>query len=102
MVTSARQRRASQVEAMEVAVKKTLLVVLLSLTVILALPLGAFAGVNPVLPGGGWWTGSRIQNVGTSTATVDMTAYHSASSSTYPATKPIRAGRGGCCFSGGV
>ena len=97
MVTSARQRRASQVESMEVAVKKTLLVVLLSLTVILALPLGAFAGVNPVLPGGGWWTGSRIQNVGTSTATVDMTAYDSASSSTYTASKSILAG-GGATF----
>src|SRR4030067_234632 len=69
MVTSARQRRASQVDSMEGAVKKTLLVVLLSLTVILALPLGAFAGVNPVLPGGGWWTGSPPPNEGTRTGT---------------------------------
>ena len=74
--------------------KKTRLVVLLSLTVILAVPLGAFAGVSPVLPGGGWWTGSRIQNVGLTTVDVDMTAYDSASASTYTSTKSATAGGG--------
>ena len=27
------------------------------------------------LPGGGWWSGEQIQNVGTSTATIQITAY---------------------------
>jgi hypothetical protein len=72
--------------------KKRLLISLISLTVLFALPLAAAAGVNPVLPGGGWWTGSRIQNVGLTTVDVDMTAYDSASASTYTATKSATAG----------
>jgi hypothetical protein len=92
MDATARQCRAFQVGFTEAAMTKRLLISLISMTVLFALPLAAAAGVNPVLPGGGWWTGSRIQNVGLTTVDVDMTAYDSASTSTYTATKSATAG----------
>ena len=41
------------------------------------------------IPGGGWWSGEMIQNIGTSDATVVLTAYDAASSSTYEASATI-------------
>jgi hypothetical protein len=41
------------------------------------------ASVNAQLQGGGWWIGATMQNVGSSNATLVLTAYDSQSSSTY-------------------
>ncbi|MCA9927160.1 MAG: hypothetical protein KC419_01730 [Anaerolineales bacterium] len=41
------------------------------------------ATVSADLQGSGWWIGATLQNVGTSNATVQITAYDSQSSSTY-------------------
>jgi hypothetical protein len=35
------------------------------------------------IPGSGWWTGEQVQNVGSSTATVNITAYDKNSTATY-------------------
>jgi hypothetical protein len=35
------------------------------------------------LPGSGWWTGFQVVNIGTASASVDVTLYDSASSTTY-------------------
>lgn len=53
----------------------------------------AFASGNA--PGTGWWSGEQIQNVGSSSTTVDITAYDSASSNTYLASKSVNPGASG-------
>lgn len=70
--------------------KKRLLAVLLAvIVVVLTVSLSSAAG----LPGTGYWFGATHQNVGDSTATVVVTAYDSASASTYPHTlAPLAAG----------
>jgi len=44
------------------------------------------------IPGTGWWTGEQVQNVGTGTATINVTAYDKNSSSTYQANSSLAAG----------
>jgi hypothetical protein len=44
------------------------------------------------LPGGGWWSGEQIQNVGDSEATVVVTAYDKNSTATYDATDTLAVG----------
>jgi hypothetical protein len=44
------------------------------------------------LPGGGWWSGEQIQNVGDSEATIVVTAYDKDSTATYDATDTVAAG----------
>src|SRR5690349_13082151 len=45
------------------------------------------------LPGSGWWTSESVQNVGTSTANVSVTAYNSSGASTYITTTSVISGR---------
>jgi hypothetical protein len=63
---------------------------LFSLVVIFVFVGTALASGSP--PGSGWWSGEQIQNVGGDTAEVTVTAYDSASSSTYVASKSISSG----------
>lgn len=44
------------------------------------------------LPGGGWWSGEQVQNVGGETAAVNVTAYDAASTATYTADSDLAAG----------
>ncbi|MCP4360741.1 MAG: hypothetical protein GY796_22260 [Chloroflexi bacterium] len=68
--------------------KKTFLFLLVAL---LLVAVGvASAQIGP--QGGGFWFGATHQNVGTGTATVSVTAYDSASSSTYPYSTSIASG----------
>ncbi|MEM7031981.1 MAG: hypothetical protein AAF629_20680 [Chloroflexota bacterium] len=49
------------------------------------------SGAQGALTGNSWWTGHTIVNVGTDSATVQVTAYDSASSNTYTYTPPVLA-----------
>jgi len=71
--------------------KRVSLSVILSLLAIFVLIGSAFAAAN-ALPGSGWWSGEQIQNVGSSDATIDITAYDSASSATFGLTDTITPG----------
>lgn len=64
----------------------------LALTVIIALVLvgAVFAQSSP--PGSGWWSGEQIQNVGSGTANIQVTAYDSSSTNTYTATANVAQG----------
>jgi len=44
------------------------------------------------IPGSGWWSGEQLQNVGTGTATINVTAYDKNGSSTYQANSSLAAG----------
>jgi hypothetical protein len=44
------------------------------------------------IPGTGWWTGEQVQNVGTATANVVVTAYDKNSASTYTSSITVTAG----------
>jgi hypothetical protein len=65
----------------------------IALTVALCIGFAASASASGSLPGSGWWSGEQVQNVGTSTASVTVTAYDSASAGTFssPVT-PLAAG----------
>jgi hypothetical protein len=45
------------------------------------------------IPGSGWWTGETIQNIGASSAAVQVVAYDKNSSSTYSASTTIDSGK---------
>jgi len=60
--------------------RKLLIVITAVLVASMALSSSALA---QGLPGSGWWTGTQIQNVGPSQATVNVTLYDSASASTF-------------------
>lgn len=45
------------------------------------------------LPGGGWWSGEQIQNVGNGPATINVTAYDSSSGATYAANSTLDAAK---------
>jgi hypothetical protein len=51
------------------------------------------------LPGGGWWTGFQVANVGTGNATVVVTLYDAQSSSTYQSVSKIIAPNASYTFS---
>lgn len=60
-------------------VNKKQVVMAVALTLILSVAgiSGAFAQDSiDNIPGGGWWTGTQIQNVGTDTATLEIRSYH--------------------------
>ncbi len=64
------------------------------------------AGMRPAadvgmmnLPGGGWWTGFQVVNVGTSNATVVVTLYDSQSANTYQSVSKIIAPNASYTFS---
>jgi hypothetical protein len=65
----------------------------IALTLALCIGFAASASASGSLPGSGWWSGEQVQNVGTSTASVTVTAYDSASAATFssPVT-PLAAG----------
>lgn len=63
-----------------------------SLVLLASLSSISIAFAQTGLPGGGWWSGETIQNIGTSAASVILTAYDSASSNTYTASANIAAG----------
>jgi len=44
------------------------------------------------IPGSGWWSGEQVQNVGSTLATVTVTAYDSTTAATYTAAQGIAAG----------
>ncbi len=44
------------------------------------------------LPGGGWWSGEQVQNVGDAAGTVSVTAYDASSSATFDADASLGAG----------
>jgi len=69
--------------------RKTLLVVSIALVASLVLSTSALA---QGLPGSGWWTGTQVQNVGPSDATVNITLYDSASAATFSTDAVIPAG----------
>jgi len=58
----------------------------------IAILVGTALAEGAALPGTGWWTGETIQNVGGSSATVYVTAYDAASSSTFETSKSINSG----------
>ena len=66
-------------------------------TVIIALVLvgAVFAQGSP--PGSGWWSGEQIQNVGSGTASVQVTAYDS-SGTTYTASSNVAQGGSTTCL----
>jgi len=66
--------------------KKVSMIVLL--VALMALPTVALAE----LPGGGWWSGEQVQNVGSDVAHVLVTSYDAASAATYSATYDIPLG----------
>lgn len=65
----------------------------LSLLLVLALVLVfATSAVASGLPGSGWWSGETIMNVGTETATIQVTAYAKDSTDFYTASEPVEPG----------
>lgn len=67
----------------------------ISLVLASALVLAAFAGAVSAqsgIPGSGWWTGEQVQNVGTATATLVVTAYDKNGSATYTSSQSLAVG----------
>ncbi|MBN1668642.1 MAG: hypothetical protein JW862_16230 [Anaerolineales bacterium] len=62
------------------------------LTLALLLTLASSAVAQSGLPGSGWWSGETIQNVGTSDATIQVTAYDMNSTATYTASQLVGPG----------
>lgn len=52
---------------------------------VVSLMIVSLAAAETNLPGGGWWSGEQVQNVGDSTATIQVTSYDMASSATFTA-----------------
>jgi len=59
---------------------------------ILALLLVSAVAAQSNLPGGGWWSGEQVQNVGTGDATILVTAYDKNSQTTYQTQAVVAAG----------
>lgn len=66
-------------------------VVLVVVGVMLVIAAGVAVAQNGI-PGSGWWTGEVIQNVGSSTATIVVTAYDKNGALTYTASQTITSG----------
>lgn len=67
---------------------------LMTISLIVAFTFGVTAVVSAQsgIPGSGWWSGANVQNVGTVTGTVSMTAYESTNTSTYVQSATIASG----------
>lgn len=63
------------------------------IVVALSLLVTGLASAQGSLPGGGWWSGEQVQNVGLSAASINITAYDSNSSATYQETKSVDPGK---------
>jgi len=48
---------------------------MLSIVALFAMLFATGASAQSNIPGGGWWSGQQVQNVGTDTANIDMVAY---------------------------
>lgn len=64
----------------------------LALGLVLALFITTIASAQITPPGGGWWTGEQVQNIGSGQAIVNVIAYDSASSATYEANATLNPG----------
>lgn len=64
---------------------------MLGVVVILAVVVG-MASAQSGIPGTGWWTGEQVQNVGTSTANIVVTAYDKNGSLTYTTSQTATVG----------
>jgi hypothetical protein len=71
---------------------KKIFPILFLLLVIIAAFSVASAQEGAGLPGGGWWSGEQVQNVGGATATISITAYAADSDVTYTDSKDVAAG----------
>ena len=71
--------------------KKVKYSLILSLVAIIAIVGGALAE-GAALPGSGWYSGEQIQNVGSASANIDITAYDSASTATYTKSDTLASG----------
>lgn len=70
--------------------KKKAISVFTVLVISLLVTMMALAQSN--LPGGGWWSGQQVQNVGNDAATIMITAYDKGSSATYDTQDTVAAG----------
>jgi len=68
--------------------KKVVLLVVLLVSLLVA----TTASAQAPGPGGGWWSGEQIQNVGTASGTILVTAYDMNSSSVYESSTTVDAG----------
>lgn len=68
--------------------KKNAVVLMAVITVLIA----STASAQAPGPGGGWWSGEQIQNVGSVDAQITLTAYDMASAATYAQTKTVGPG----------
>lgn len=64
----------------------------ISVVLLVSLLITVVASAQSNLPGGGWWSGQQVQNVGDDTATIIITAYDKDSTSTYEAQDSIATG----------
>ena len=71
--------------------KKSAFSVFVSIIALVAL-VGVALAEATALPGSGWYSGETIQNVGSGTATIDITAYDSASANTFNLSDSITPG----------
>lgn len=70
--------------------KKKLFAIVLAFSLVASLASAVFAQNG--IPGSGWWTGEQIQNVGTDTATIVVTAYDKNGALTYTASQTATVG----------
>jgi hypothetical protein len=63
----------------------------LSVIVVLSVFVSAVVAQTGI-PGSGWWTGEQVQNVGTATANIVVTAYDKNSTTTYGSSQSLAAG----------
>jgi len=75
----------------EISNMKKRMVSILAVVVVLALVAGVVAAQTGI-PGSGWWTGEQVQNVGTSTANIVVTAYDKNGSLTYTTSQTATVG----------
>jgi hypothetical protein len=64
----------------------------LTLALVMVMVFSSVTFAQGALPGGGWWTGEQVQNIGTASATVAVTAYDKNSTATYVASQTVAAG----------
>lgn len=70
---------------------KKRMVSIVSAVAVLALFASVVAAQNGI-PGTGWWTGEQVQNVGSATANIVVTAYDATGASTYSSSQSVAAG----------
>lgn len=71
--------------------KKVRILALVAVVTLLLANLASAQGIS-TLPGGGWWSGEQVQNVGNADATVNITAYDKDSGTSYSADETIGPG----------